>query len=157
MRLTTVATQPFWRQVEAGGAVIPGQHIPVGLNVGSTLYTLHHNLDIFPEPYNYDIERWIPRDDSEEEKVRLRGMNRSYAPFSIGPRQCVAKNFAMMELLLTMANVFWRFDFESVGALGEGGEGLGMGREKKGEFQFKAFFTSHTEGPMIRFKRREGL
>ena len=82
-------------------------------------------------------------------------MSRSFAPFSVGPRQCIAKNFAMMELLLTMANVFFRLDFEKVGTLGQGKKGAAWGREREDEFQFKSFFTSYMEGPMIRFKKRE--
>lgn len=84
-------------------------------------------------------------------------MNRSYAPFSIGPRICIAKNFAQMELILTMAHVVWRFEFESVGTLGQGGEGLGERRQRVGEFQLHAAFISHTKGPMVRFRKREGL
>jgi cytochrome P450 len=157
IRLNPVATQPFWREVEPGGVTIAGDLIPAGLNVGATIYTLHHNEAAFPSPYKYDPERWIPRNQSLEEKERLKEMNRNFAPFLVGPRQCIAKNFAQMELLLTMANVLWRFDFENVGTVGEGKKGMGKGRERAGEFQFKSYFTSHTEGPMIRFRKREGL
>jgi hypothetical protein len=39
--------------------------------------------------------------------------------------------------------------------MGEGGKGLGRGRERVEEFQFKGHFTSHTQGPKVRFKVRE--
>jgi cytochrome P450 len=119
--------------------------------VGAGIYTLHHNASSFPSPYSYDINRWITQQDEneEEERMRIRACQRAFAPFSTGPRQCIAKNFAVMELMLTMAHVVWRMDFESVGCLGEGGVG---GRE----FQLKSFFTSHMEGPVIRFKSKWG-
>lgn len=157
MRLSPVVAQPLWREVEKGGASIAGRHIPAGINVGGGIYTLHHNTSTFPSPYTYDIERWVVNEkkDAEEERQRIRERQRSFAPFSTGPRQCIAKNFAMMELMLTMANVFWRMDFENVGVLGEGGESMGLGREREGEFQLESFFTSHMEGPVIKFRRRE--
>jgi cytochrome P450 len=155
--MSPVAPQPLWREVEAGGCMVDGQFIPEGFNVGAGIYSLHHNSVPFPDPYKWDIERWIinPAKKEEEEKDRLKEMSRNFAPFSVGPRQCIAKNFAMMELLLTMANVFVRLEFEGVGTLGEGRKGMGVGREKEGEFQLKSYFTSSMEGPMIRFKVRE--
>lgn len=157
LRLVPVATQPLWREVEEGGATIAGEIIPVGLNVAATIFSLHHSEIAFPDSYKYDPGRWIPRDESAADKERLKEMQRSYAPFSTGPRVCIAKNFAQMEMALTMATVFWRFDFERVGRVGEGRKGLGKGREREGEFQFLCYFTSHTEGPMIRFRKRDGI
>ena len=71
-------------------------------------------------------------------------MTKSFAPFSVGPRQCIAKNFAM-EMLLCLANLFYRLDFERVGDMGE----------NDGGFEMKSYFTSYMEGPMVRFKVRE--
>lgn len=154
--MAPAATQPLWRAADPGGCVVDSQSIPEGLNIGATTFSLQHNAKAFPDPYKYDIERWIidAKKDEEEEKARIKEMSRSFAPFSIGPRQCIAKNFAMMELTLTMANVFFRLDFEKVGTLGEGKKGNGWGREREDEFQFRSYFTSSMDGPMIRFKRR---
>jgi cytochrome P450 len=157
LRMAPVAAQPLWREVDRGGCMVDGEIIPAGLIVGAGIFSLHRNPKAFPNPIKYDIERWIvqPVKNEEKEKERIREMSRSFAPFSVGPRQCIAKNFAMMELLLTMANVFFRLDFEKVGTLGQGKKGAGWGREREDEFQFKSFFTSYMEGPMIRFKQRE--
>jgi len=136
--------------------MVDGELIPGGLNVAAGIFSLHRNVEAFPDPYKYDITRWLidPKKDEAEEKKRIKEMSISFAPFSVGPRQCIAKNFALMELLLTMAKVFWLLDFERVGTLGEGRKGMGEGREREGEFQIKSYFTSYMEGPMIRFKRR---
>ncbi|KUJ22174.1 cytochrome P450 [Mollisia scopiformis] len=157
LRMSPVAPQPLWREAEEGGCLVDGELIPAGLKVASGIFSLHHNEELFPDSYKYDIERWIidPKKDEEKEKERIKEMSKSYAPFSAGPRQCIAKNFALMELMLTMANVFVRLDFEKVGTLGEGRKGMGEGREREGEFQMKSYFTSYMEGPMIRFKTRE--
>lgn len=157
LRMAPVAAQPLWREADRGGCMVDGEIIPAGLNVGAGIFSLHRNPKAFPNPYKYDIERWIlqPGKNEEKEKERIREMSRSFAPFSVGPRQCIAKNFAMMELLLTMANVFFQLEFEKVGNLGQGKKGAGWGREREDEFQFKSFFTSYMEGPMVRFKKRE--
>lgn len=157
LRMSPVAPQPLWREAEEGGCKVDGEIIPAGLNVGAGIFSLHHNAEVFPEPYIFNIERWIidPKKDEAKERERIKEMSRSFAPFSVGPRQCIAKNFAMMELMLAMANVIWKLDFEKVGTLGEGRKGLGEGREREGEYQMKSYFTSYMEGPMIRFKVRE--
>lgn len=156
LRMAPVATQPLWREVEEGGCIVDGHTLPAGCKVGAGIFSLHHNPKAFPNPYKFDVERWIidPAKD-EAEKERIKEMSKSFAPFSVGPRQCIAKNFALMEMLLVMANVFWLLDFEKVGTLGEGKKGAGEGREREDEFQLKSYFTSYMEGPMIRFKKRE--
>jgi hypothetical protein len=50
-----------------------------------------------------------------------------------------------MEMLLCLANLFYRLDFERVGDMGE----------NDGGFEMKSYFTSYMEGPMVRFKVRE--
>ncbi|KAH8651813.1 cytochrome P450 [Tricladium varicosporioides] len=147
LRLSPVAPQPLWREAEPG-LVVDGQSVPSGLNVGAGIYSLHQNSSIFPNPKKYDMMRWVIDDgkDEDEEKERLKEMNRSFAPFSVGPRQCLAKNFAWMEMLLVTARTFHELDFERVGDKGVGQEG---------EFVMKSYFTSYMEGPIVRFKRRE--
>ncbi|SPO03128.1 related to cytochrome P450 CYP3/CYP5/CYP6/CYP9 subfamilies [Cephalotrichum gorgonifer] len=163
MRMCPVAPQPLWRRTEAGGCLVDGEYIPGGLNVGATIFSLHHDPAVFEEPYTYDMDRWINRGvedaDVAAEKERIKVLTANFVPFSAGPRQCLAKNFAMMELLLTLARLFWRMDFRkssgALGKVGEGGKGLGWGREREGELQLKGYFTSHLSGPFIDFKARE--
>ncbi|KAG4416598.1 hypothetical protein IFR04_010241 [Cadophora malorum] len=149
MRLSPVAPQPLMREAEAG-CIVDGEPIPKGLNVGCSIHTLQHNPTVFSNPYKWDMSRRLmdPSKDASEEKERIKEISRSFAPFSVGPRQCIAKNFAMMEMYLTMANVFWNLDFESAGSLGEG---------KQGEFVMKSYFTAFMEGPQIRFRKRKGV
>lgn len=78
----------------------------------------------------------------------------AYAPFSVGPRSCLAKPLAYLELTLALAHILWRLDFEAVNSMGEGGPNMGRGREGKEEFQIIDMFSSNKQGPVLRFRRR---
>ncbi|CZR56731.1 uncharacterized protein PAC_06620 [Phialocephala subalpina] len=88
LRMAPAAPQPLWREAEAGGCVVDGDLIQASLNVGAGIFSLQHNVDAFPDPYKYDIERWIidPRKGEVKEKERIKEMSRSWAPFFVGSR-----------------------------------------------------------------------
>jgi len=78
----------------------------------------------------------------------------AFAPFAIGPRSCLAKPLAYLELSLAVARIIWLTDFEAVDSTGGGGPGLGRGREREEEFQIVDMFSSNKQGPVLRFKSR---
>ena len=79
----------------------------------------------------------------------------TFAPFLIGPRSCVAKPFAYLEMSLAIARLMWCLDFTCADGTGEGVPGSGvMGRERKEEFQIVDMFSSSKSGPVLRFRRR---
>ena len=81
--------------------------------------------------------------------------NGAFAPFSLGPRSCLAKPLAYLELSLALARIMWLMEFEAVDSTGEGGEGRGRGRERKEEFQVVDMFSSNKDGPVLRFRERK--
>ena len=79
-----------------------------------------------------------------------------FAPFLIGPRSCVAKPLAYLEMSLAVAVLVWSMDFRAAGTLGEGKPGSGrMGRERAEEFQIIDMFSSSKVGPALQWRRRE--
>lgn len=81
----------------------------------------------------------------------------TFAPFLIGPRSCVAKPFAYLEMSLAVAGLVWLMDFRAADATGEGRPGCGeMGRERREEFQIVDMFSSSKTGPVLQWRRREG-
>ncbi|QRW21194.1 cytochrome P450 family protein [Rhizoctonia solani] len=65
-------------------------------------YTIHHSQEIWGDDANdYRPERWFEREVGKE-----------FNPFSFGPRACVGRNLASMELLIIIASVFHRYEFE---------------------------------------------
>ncbi|EME39350.1 hypothetical protein DOTSEDRAFT_91733 [Dothistroma septosporum NZE10] len=67
-------------------------YLPPGTLVGLQPRTLHFNPAVFHDPWTFKPERWL--DPSHE-------MLRDWIPFGLGPRQCIARNLATYELLLT--------------------------------------------------------
>ena len=80
--------------------------IPPGTPVGMTAVLIHNDPDIFPDPYTFKPERWLP---IETEGQRLQ---KYLVPFSKGSRICVGMNLAHAEILLTMATIFRKFGNE---------------------------------------------
>lgn len=69
------------------------------------LPALHHSNDYFPQANQYIPERWIP-----EESPFPPIQDFTFYPFSAGTRNCVGKNFAMMEMRLILATLTLYYD-----------------------------------------------
>jgi cytochrome P450 len=156
LRIAPASPAPLWREVRAGGAVIDHQDLPAGTNVAATIYAMHHNAKYFSEPYAFRPERWIVSEDNPKEKIDA--ARAAFIPFLTGPRGCVGKPLAMKELTLSLARILWCLNFKTAGdenaRLGEGGSGMGPGRERTDEYQLKGGFTAGKDGPVVHFQRR---
>ncbi|CAG8981222.1 hypothetical protein HYALB_00013870, partial [Hymenoscyphus albidus] len=154
LRITPPVPGAIPREVLRGGTMIDGHHIPAGVDVSVAHFAIMHNPQYYSEPFRYKPERWIMKDDTNERKKR--GVSRAevekaqsaFCAFSIGPRSCIGKNMAYMELTLALARVLFLFDFESGGELGEGK----FGGEDIWDIQDQ--FIALKEGPMIKFTER---
>jgi cytochrome P450 len=146
MRLSPSVPGILPRVVMPGGMEIDGQFLKEGVEVGVGTYAIHHNAKYFPEPFEYRPERWL------EESPELDIAQKAFTPFSLGPRGCIGKGMAYMEMMIVMARVLMLFDIKVVGTLGEGSPDLEAGRRRKGDFQVKDCFISLKNGPMIEFK-----
>ncbi|QRW07861.1 cytochrome P450 family protein [Ceratobasidium sp. AG-Ba] len=87
----------------------PGLSLEIGgerFNEGTILsvptYSVHHSEEVWGEDSElYRPERWLERDVGKE-----------FNPFSYGPRACVGRNLANMEMLLIIGSLFHRYEFE---------------------------------------------
>ncbi|SEG99757.1 pentalenene oxygenase [Nonomuraea solani] len=81
-----------------------GDHlISAGSEVIFSPYLLQHDPVVFPDPYRFDPDRWLPN-------VAHPVPRTSFLPFGDGRRKCIGESFAWTELLiiLTMIASRWR-------------------------------------------------
>ncbi|KAF2501404.1 cytochrome P450 [Lophium mytilinum] len=104
MRLRPTSSTGLERVVPEGGRVVAGTFIPAGFLVSVPTVAIHHNTQIYRNPEKLDPQRWLVEDASD--------LTNYFVPFSTGPRACVGRNFAWMEMLKTLATIFRLFQFE---------------------------------------------
>jgi cytochrome P450 len=153
MRMSPSVGQTLAREVPAGGAVVDGEFIPGGCDVGVPIYSIHHKEEYYPDPFNYNPERWMVEKEGASQQVQ--DQYTAYNPFSIGPRSCMGKGVALVEMMATFAVVMFRLDFKMAEADRAGGRpNAEYGRHRSNEFQLRDHITSAREGPLLRFRPR---
>lgn len=145
-RMSPPVGGPLWREIQTDGATIDGEFVPEGCDVGVDLYAIHHNSEYYTRPFEYKPERWKNRKDAVDKKHEAK---RAFTPFSMRPRSCVSQSLAMMEIMLTMATIFMRFDFRAV----EDDQAKAV--DSKVEFRMKDNITGVSDGPVIQFRPRQ--
>ncbi|MDH5310553.1 MAG: cytochrome P450, partial [Gammaproteobacteria bacterium] len=98
---------PFWTidRVAMQSDEIGGIRIPQGTIVLPYIYGAHHNAARWPEPERFDPDRFLPEQSGERHRF-------AYLPFGGGPRLCIGQNMAIVTILLIIAAVVRRYDFE---------------------------------------------
>ncbi|CAJ2510445.1 Uu.00g051480.m01.CDS01 [Anthostomella pinea] len=89
MRISPPVPGTMWRELQPGDGnafVVDGHVIPPG------------------------TQRWLASETTEAERKVMRD---SFAPFSIGYRDCAGKNMAYLKMSLVIAKTLWHFDFKS--------------------------------------------
>ncbi|KAF8756988.1 Cytochrome P450 monooxygenase [Rhizoctonia solani] len=89
------------RIVPKGGLEICGERFKEGTILSVPSYSLHHNRELWGDDYeSFKPERWFGREPGKE-----------YNPFSFGPRSCVGRNLATLEMTIIIASIFHRYEF----------------------------------------------
>jgi cytochrome P450 len=182
MRLSPSVGGLLPREVLKGGMTVDGHYLPEGTVIGTPTYAIHHNAAYYPRPFDFVPERWIagaawptpsskPDSDSgtatssssssssnvvsEADVARAQA---AFCPFSLGPRGCIGKGLAYLEMGTALARLLHTYDVRRAGRgvadPGEGWAGRGEGRQRPGEYQLVDTFTSQKDGPMVEFRRR---
>ncbi|KAI9642601.1 hypothetical protein NHQ30_009406 [Ciborinia camelliae] len=84
--------------VPDGGWTFKSTYFPAGSIVGCSAYELHFNSDVFPNPYDFQPERWLEGNITPE-------ANKYWFAFGAGSRACIARNLATVELYMAVEKV----------------------------------------------------
>jgi cytochrome P450 len=72
--------------------------VPSGAIILMSPWVMHHDPRFYPEPFEFDPERWTP--NARESRPKF-----AYFPFGGGPRVCIGEPFAWMEGVLLIATI----------------------------------------------------
>lgn len=87
----------------AQDVVLPdGRVIPKGNICVISIFGIHHNPSVWPDPEVYNPFRFDP--ESPQKRSPL-----AFIPFSAGPRNCIGQTFAMTEMKVVLALTLLRF------------------------------------------------
>jgi hypothetical protein len=84
---------------------IDGTDLPAGTKVVVSSYVMHRDKNVFKDPHLFRPERWL------EDQNLSKG---EYFPFLFGKRQCVAKEFVLMEVGLVLTYIAQNFNIELI-------------------------------------------
>ncbi|KAH7310803.1 cytochrome P450 [Stachybotrys elegans] len=162
LRIAPPLPSTLWRELgdaSAGPLVVDGQVIPKGTMVGINPFSLMHNAEYFPQPFEFRPERWLDEAaDTAEDKQQRETMRKAFSPFALGDTSCLGKTLAYNETSLTIAKTLWYFDFAKApgeaGKLGQGTPGSTDGRHRVDEYQLYDTLTADHQGPNLVFTPR---
>jgi cytochrome P450 len=75
--------------------------VPKGTVVATNAFTTARDPSLFPDPDAFKPERWFKP---------TAAMKKNNNPFSIGPRNCIGKHLAEVQLSLTLARIYQLYD-----------------------------------------------
>lgn len=74
---------------------VGGWHYPVGACLVNNAYLVHHDPEIYPDPYAFRPERWLG----------VKPGTYTWIPFGGGRRRCLGASFALLELRIVLREV----------------------------------------------------
>lgn len=104
-----------------------GKSFPEGTSLLFSIYEIHRHPDLWEEPEQFLPERF------------LEGKYSNYFPFGAGPRKCIGNNFAMYEMLMTVAELVSRYKIEA----------------GTGEIKIQPLITLKPKNAVLQFKLRK--
>ena len=84
---------------------IDGYEIPVGYNLIMSQFTTQHDPSIWENPEEFNPDRFKDENIKKIHKY-------AYFPFGGGPRLCIGKPFALLEMKIILSKIYQKYIFE---------------------------------------------
>ncbi|OJD30274.1 cytochrome p450 [Diplodia corticola] len=108
LRMYPPAANNLSRVTPPQGATIAGKWVPGNTVVGIHQYAQNHSKTNFADPEVFAPERFLESGEPKWDGDRRDALQ----PFSFGPRNCIGRNLAYVEMRLILAKILWNFDVE---------------------------------------------
>jgi cytochrome P450 len=102
--LPNTAPRLVKKPVEVGGWAYP-----TGVCLTANAYLLHHDADVYPDPYAFRPERFLDQQPGTY----------TWIPFGGGRRRCLGASFAMLEMKVVIASALRAYDLRAPGGATE--------------------------------------
>lgn len=110
LRVHSPLGQLIPREVPKGGVELCGKFLPEGTIVGCNAWTIHRDRKFYGDDADeFKPDRWLIDD-----KEKISSMERANFAFGGGPRVCVGKNIALLEINKFVPELFRRFELHLV-------------------------------------------
>jgi cytochrome P450 len=98
---------PIWntQHIATEDVTVDGTFLAAGTKVTTSPYVMHRDKDVFEDPDSFKPERWL--DNKELSKGE-------YYPFLFGKRQCIGKEFALMEIRVVLTKIIKMYKIELI-------------------------------------------
>ncbi|KAG2434665.1 hypothetical protein HXX76_007558 [Chlamydomonas incerta] len=98
------------RHTDKGDMQVGPYVVPQGVSLFMSIFSAHHNADVWPRVEDFVPERFLPESPLYPE-VAARVPN-AHAPFGFGSRMCIGWKFAVQEAKVALATLYQRLTFE---------------------------------------------
>lgn len=78
--------------------------VPEGVILQAPVWDIHHDPELWPDPWKFDPDRFSPENKSSINNV-------AFLPFGAGPRNCIGMRFAQLEAKLAISRLVKTFKF----------------------------------------------
>jgi cytochrome P450 family 3 subfamily A len=79
--------------------------MPAGQIWSVPIWALHHDSDLYPDPYRFDPERFNEANKRAREST-------AFLPFGAGPRMCLGMRFALIVAKILLSVILKKYKFE---------------------------------------------
>ncbi|KAJ5151733.1 hypothetical protein N7492_010028 [Penicillium capsulatum] len=141
------------RCILSGGMIVDGRFIPEGTVVSTSLYVLMRKNEYFHDSDEFRPGRWVADPATGVDEASVQAAREAFCPFGTGPRSCVGKRMALLELTVVLARTLFLYDMR----LAPGAKCCATNTgPKKCEYPFKAWSVAFPEQEaLLQFRSRQ--